>query len=141
MGLVVITFNQLPNHQDGLVFLGCGGDHEEWIEGIQNALPEDSKNVFGPPSRLTTSGGRTDLVFPFKIGVEVPPLLPMWRLSFRDCSWISDYKVNYRNQHNDDEVHNDLVHDDDVHDAPLLISPQKKKKHRVSQREIRSLKK
>jgi hypothetical protein len=56
--------------------------------------------IFSGMYKLTTSGGRIDLVLFFKPG---GPLhmgkMAMWRLRFGECSWISDYLQNYGDQH------------------------------------------
>lgn len=99
-----IKFNDLLDIPEGLILLGCGGDLNEWINGVLDILFEkeiiESKDDFGEPVCLTTSGGRIDLVFPFaennKINIGK---LAMWRLQFGDASWASDYIVNYEDQH------------------------------------------
>ena len=49
---------------------------------------------------INTSGGRTDLVMIFKTKSQLDiGKLAMWRLKFRDATWLSDYVVNYRDQH------------------------------------------
>lgn len=105
------TFAELlKTHKDkeGMVFLGAGGDIQEWIEGISTTLHERgissagrSDNIWENAFQLTTTGGRVDLFLEFK--GENNPLnigkLAMWRLNFGDCSWWSDYTVNYAAQH------------------------------------------
>ncbi|CAM6053497.1 unnamed protein product [Sphagnum tenellum] len=51
---------------------------------------------------LTTTGGRTDVVLEFPTEMETINMgkMAIWRLSFGNASWISDYIVNYRDQHN-----------------------------------------
>jgi hypothetical protein len=93
-----IQFKDLLGHE-GLVFVGCGGDLEEWTNGIKLLLPMDCQGIFGEFSLLVSSGGRHDLVLPFLDGTATPMSLVTWRLRFGDCSWISDYIVNYRDHH------------------------------------------
>lgn len=94
------------NDSEGIVLLGAGGNLTEWVNGITKML-NDENIVIGNVSQLwenifqlTTSGGRTDLVMimnpniKFNIGK-----LAMWRLAFGNCSWVSDYVVNYADQH------------------------------------------
>lgn len=84
---------------EGLVFLGCGGDLDEWTNGIKLMLPADCQGIFGEFSLLVSSGGRHDLVLPFLEGKGTPMSLVTWKLRFGDCSWISDYRMNYRDHH------------------------------------------
>jgi len=100
-----ITFDDLLNLPDGLVLLGTGGDLQQWIDGVVGVWNEEGL-VEGPPEevisnvyKLTTTGGRIDLVLIFKKGFDINKLA-MWRLGFGDASWVSDYKDNYRGQHN-----------------------------------------
>ena len=102
-----ISFLQLKQNtkdKEGIVCLGAGGDPQEWIDGVTKILNEE-KIATGAPEelwnnvyKLTTTGGRTDLVFVsdnfstiFNVG-----RMAIWRLKFGDCSWISDYLVNYK---------------------------------------------
>ena len=98
MTLQRIQFKDLKG-TEGLVFLGCGGDLDEWTNGIKLMLPTDCQGVFGEFSLLVSSGGRHDLVLPILDGENTPMSLIAWRLRFGDCSWISDYRVNYRDHH------------------------------------------
>ena len=94
--------------REGIVLLGCGGDPLEWINGVTQNLfeseifpsnkPEDNFSDFVV---MTTTGGRTDIAMIFKIedtGISIGKMA-MWRLRFGDCSWVSDYIVNYATQH------------------------------------------
>lgn len=101
------NFQEL-NKNEGLVFLGAGGNIQEWITGVTNSLFEAGiikdaipENIFSDFIVLTTTGGRTDLVMVFaQNGAKIEiGKLALWRLKFGDCSWISDYRVNYANQH------------------------------------------
>ena len=94
------TFANLTG--EGLVLLGCSSP-DEWEKGVVDLLeneklaqPTDFEKAF----QIKTSGGRTDVVIPFKKvnAIEIGKLA-IWRLKFGDCSWISDYKVNYKSQH------------------------------------------
>ena len=100
------TFHDIPN-KEGIVIMGAGGDPSEWIDGIFNMWKEEgiaggnsAADAFDGQLVLTTTGGRTDLVLPFKDGADLNiGKMAMWRLRFGDCSWISDYKDNYAEQH------------------------------------------
>ena len=87
---------------EGIVLLGAGGDLNEWINGISGILKDEKiakENVdviWKDCYTLTSTGGRTDLVLvPLENTLEWGKLA-VWRLVFGDCSWISDYVVNYR---------------------------------------------
>lgn len=85
--------------EDGLVLLGCGGDLQEWIYGVAADLRESGVATadfqFEEAYRLETTGGRIDLVLFFDWNKVAMDKFPLWRLSFGDCSWLSDYVVNY----------------------------------------------
>jgi hypothetical protein len=110
--------------REGIVLLGAGGNVSEWINGIFDILNESAistaKNVgelFTEKYLLTTTGGRTDLALVMDFEKVHAGKLAMWRLRFGDCSWISDYVVNYADQHGivcigdegdtDDEIDNE----------------------------------
>lgn len=84
---------------DGLVCLGCGGDLQEWVDGVTAELKQAGIVAidfqFESAYRLETTGGRIDLVLIFKFDQVDMSRLPLWRLQFGDCSWLSDYVVNY----------------------------------------------
>jgi hypothetical protein len=84
---------------DGLVFLGAGGDFEEWYTGIVNIL-EDEKCIssvldFDQLYYFKNLNGRIDLVFPFARNNSIDiPRLAMWRLKAYSSlcpKWLSDY--------------------------------------------------
>jgi len=97
------TFKKNTKGEEGIVALGCGGDANEWVEGITNLLNEEeiakgsADNLWKNIYKLTTTGGRTDIVFvshnclkDFNVSK-----MAMWRLRMGDISWISDYVTNY----------------------------------------------
>ena len=85
---------------EGLILQGCGGDPQEWLDGINNMLTEagilqngskfESCSVF-------TGEGCTCILFPFK-GVDFDVgMLAIWRLKTLDQfggTWLSDYVPN-----------------------------------------------
>jgi len=99
-------FKTLSKKEEGIVLTDCGGEPQEWVDGVTKIL-NDEEIAKGSPDelwksvhKLTTSGGRTDIAFishncldGFNVGK-----MAMWRLRFGDCSWISDYLVNYAKQ-------------------------------------------
>lgn len=97
-------FIDLTPGKEGLVCLGAGGDLNEWVEGIAQLLKKEGiaedKELWEETFQLITTGGRVDLVLVFKdYNLFNMGKLALWRLSFGDCSWLSDYKNNYANQH------------------------------------------
>ena len=101
-------FREKTINEDGLVLFGAGGSEIEWITGVTEILFNDgiAKNndpnlVWGKFYKLTTTGGRTDIVLMFPGNTETLKIgkLAMWRLIFGNASWVSDYHVNYASHH------------------------------------------
>ncbi len=94
------TKGQLMSREgrEGLVLLGCGGDLNEWVEGVTKILVDEGIALTDTPFEeaisLTSTGGRTDLILMFGENVDVGKMA-IWRLRFGDNSWLSDYVVNY----------------------------------------------
>ncbi|MEE9215712.1 MAG: hypothetical protein V3U54_13235 [Thermodesulfobacteriota bacterium] len=98
-----ITFESLPTKKEAFVFLGCGGELKEWLTGIPNAMKEeniisDANPELWKVQKLTTTGGRTDLVFFPLLKVDLGKAA-IWRIKFGYCTWLSDYLVNYAKHH------------------------------------------
>ena len=97
-------FSAISRRKEGIVFLGAGGDLKEWVQGVTGELQNQGivsdMSWFDDVYTVTTSGGRTDLVFTFnrkhKINIGK---LAIWRLEWGDASWVSDYLENYAGQH------------------------------------------
>lgn len=97
---------EISKTKEGLVFLGCGGHVEDWEKGIKESIQEhlpylefkkdfeDLKVFEDEILVLKTTGGRIDLLFVFDKDFD-PTKLAIWRIKFGDCSWLSDYIVNY----------------------------------------------
>ena len=91
---------------EGIVFLGAGGKLNQWVKGINDLWNKEKigKGLIEDKMMglyvINTSGGRTDLVMIFKTKSQLDiGKLAMWRLKFGDATWLSDYVVNYRDQH------------------------------------------
>ena len=98
------TFAEVSALQcEGLVLIGAGGDPCEWVSGIEARWKAEGITVTENPIEnayiLRTTNGRTDLVLVYKQNAVRMPLLAFWRLRFGDCSWLSDYCINYKSQH------------------------------------------
>ena len=112
--------NDSDNGCDGIVCIGTGGDLQSWVDGVKGEIKKLAKdngdkdtdfNIFQEPFSVVTSGGRIDLVFPFKKDAfstqnsgnlrynNLLGKIAVWRIQFGDCTWISDYIINYINHH------------------------------------------
>ena len=86
--------------KEGLIIQGCGGDPQEWIDGINEMLTDEGilleytgfKNV----SRFQHDGV-TNLLFPFEDVKLNVGRLAMWKLKTHEMfggTWLSDYVDN-----------------------------------------------
>lgn len=102
MPIEKITADDLRDmeHQEGLVLQGCGGEAQEWLDGINDLLTQDG--ILQNGSRFETvkvfqHDGLTNLLFPFE-GIQVDMgKLAMWRLQTHGTfggTWLSDYVPN-----------------------------------------------
>ena len=87
--------------QEGLVFQGCGGDPQEWLDGINEILTEEGilkKGARFEEAYTFKHEGLTCLLFPFKEGMSIEMgRLAMWRLQTHrhfGGTWLSDYVPN-----------------------------------------------
>ena len=88
------------NDSEGLVLQGCGGDLQEWVDGINDMLTESgilqNDNRFEKAYSFK-NGCLTCLLFPFEdVQLDVGKLA-IWRLRTREdfgSTWLSDYIVN-----------------------------------------------
>lgn len=106
MNVTILSFNELKEKtykKEGIVCLGAGGDLSQWIEGItgemntHNIAKGEASDMWSDIYTRQHPLGRTDLVFVMKPDTKFNVgIMAIWRLKFGDCSWISDYKVNYK---------------------------------------------
>ncbi len=91
------------NGSEGLILQGCGGDLQEWVDGINEMLTESG--ILQNESRFEkaytfNNEDLTCLLFPFD-GVQLDVgKLAMWRLETRETfgsTWLSDYVDNRLN--------------------------------------------
>lgn len=97
-----VTIDELcqMNDQEGLILQGCGGDLQEWVDGINDLFTEagilQSGSRFGRVS-VFQQDGLTNLLFPFE-GVQLDVgKLAIWRLQTHaqfGGTWLSDYVPN-----------------------------------------------
>lgn len=102
MSITTITTEDIRHmdDQEGLILMGCGGDPQEWLDGINNLFAEIG--ILQNGSRFETIHSfqyehSTCLLYPFE-GVELNiGKLAMWRLqSYADFggTWLSDFVPN-----------------------------------------------
>ena len=87
--------------KEGLILQGCGGDPQEWLDGINDLLTKERilqngtrfENIY-----VFQNEGITNILFPFEEGVQLDMgKLAMWRLithSNFSGKWLSDYVDN-----------------------------------------------
>ena len=87
--------------KDALILRGCGGDLQEWVDGINDIL--STENILRNDSKIEDCSafeydGLTCLVFPFE-GADLDiGRLAMWRLATVEQFhgiWMSDFVDNY----------------------------------------------
>ena len=103
MSIQKISTEQLRcmGDREGLVLQGCGGDPQEWLDGINQILTKEGilKKGAGFEEAYTFEhGGLTCLLLPFKEGLQIDTgKLAMWRLQTHPHfggTWLSDYVPN-----------------------------------------------
>ena len=86
--------------QEGLILQGCGGDPQEWVDGINGLLTEIGILLEGSKFENVSSfqhDGVTCLLFPFEGGKLDAGRLAMWRIQTHEQfggTWLSDYVPN-----------------------------------------------
>ena len=97
-----ITTDELRRmtNQEGLILQGCGGDAQEWIDGINELLTQEVILLEGTEFKHVKSfchEGLTNLLFPFE-GVKLDlGKLAIWRIKSHETfggAWLSDYVPN-----------------------------------------------
>lgn len=88
------------NGKEGLILQGCGGDLQEWLDGINDLLTTEGVLLNGSKFDTIYSfrvGDHTDLLFPFD-NVELNiGKFAMWRLQMHNTfsgTWLSDLVPN-----------------------------------------------
>ena len=103
MSIQKISKEQLRRmgNQEGLILQGCGGDPQEWLDGINQILTDEGilKKGAGFEEAYTFQhDGLTCLLFPFKENMELDMgKLAVWRLATHSTfggTWLSDYVPN-----------------------------------------------
>ena len=103
MSINTVTTDDLRqmNGKEGLVVQGCGGDPQEWLDGINGLLTDEGILKNGSKFEnisVFQNGSLTNILFPFEDGVEIDMgKLAMWRLHSHEQfggTWLSDYVPN-----------------------------------------------
>ena len=103
MSIQSISTEQLRRmgDQEGLVLQGCGGDLQEWVDGINQFLTDEGilkKGAKFEEAYTFRHDGLTCLLFPFKENMELDMgKLAVWRLATHSTfggTWLSDYAPN-----------------------------------------------
>ena len=103
MSIRTISTDQLRRmgDQEGLILQGCGGDPQEWVDGINQILTEEGilkKGAKFEEAYTFRHDGLTCLLFPFKQDMELDMgKLAVWRLGTHSTfggTWLSDYVPN-----------------------------------------------
>lgn len=91
---------QMPD-REGLVLQGCGGELQEWVDGINDLLTEAGILLEGTRFETVSAfqhDGLTNLLFSFDDSVKLDMgKLAMWRLQTHGQfggTWLSDYVPN-----------------------------------------------
>ena len=111
-----ITTDELRRMKDreGIVFQGCGGDLDEWVDGVNEMLTKSG--ILQNGTKFTDvysfeNNGLTNLLFPFDKNVNLDiGKLAMWRIaSYQQFygSWLSDYVDNYLDGFIDESIHSE----------------------------------
>lgn len=102
MSVEKITTDDLRRMQEkeALILQGCGGDLQEWVDGINQMLTEEGILLEGTAFCNCSSfehGSQTCLLFPFEDAKLDMGKLAIWRLKTREVyggTWLSDYVPN-----------------------------------------------
>lgn len=103
MSIKTVTADELRrmNGAEGLILQGCGGDPQEWLDGINSLLTDEG--ILKNDSRFENisvfqNSDLTNILFPFEDGVDIDMgKLAMWRLRSHEQfggTWLSDYVPN-----------------------------------------------
>lgn len=101
------------NDSDGLVLQGCGGDLQEWLDGINGLFTEEKLLLNGTKFEniyAFENEGLTNLLFPFNDSATLDMgRLAIWRLRSLEQfggTWLSDYISNRLGGFTEDDIEN-----------------------------------
>lgn len=115
-----ITLDELKRmtNTEGLILQGCGGDLQEWVNGINSMLTDEQ--ILKNDSTFTNvvvfeNNGLANLLFNMKnVNLDIGKLA-IWRLSTYETfggTWLSDYRMNQCGM--DDEQQNEINEEDEM---------------------------
>lgn len=113
MPIKEITIDELcrMKGKEGLILQGCGGDLQEWLDGVNEMLTKDGILLKGSKFETAYSFKKdelTNLLYPFE-NVELDMgKFAMWRLSTHsqfNGTWLSDYVSNSLGGYISEEKH------------------------------------
>ena len=103
MSIKTINTDQLRRNfqNEGLILQGCGGDPQEWVDGINEMFTNEGILLNGTKFQncsVFEYDGRTCILYPFdeKVDVNIGKLA-MWRLQTRSNFggiWLTDFVQN-----------------------------------------------
>lgn len=101
------------NDSDGLVLQGCGGDLQEWLDGINGLFTEEKLLLNGTKFEniyAFENEGLTNLLFPFNDSatLDMGRLAIWWLRSHEQFggTWLSDYISNRLGGFTEDDIEN-----------------------------------
>jgi len=110
IGMKKITTDELRQmrNEEGLILQGCGGDLNEWVDGVNEMLTKEDILVDGDSFKdvyVFENEGTTNLLFSMENVKLNIGKLAMWRIGTHDVFggiWLSDYLDNRFEIKNDD---------------------------------------
>lgn len=103
MSIEIVTTDDLRtmSGKEGLILQGCGGDLQEWIDGVNEMLTENGILMNGSKFEKVYAFKNENLInllYPFEEVELNVGKLAMWRLATHSefhGTWLSDYVPNY----------------------------------------------
>lgn len=99
----IVTADELRHMRgsEGLILQGCGGDLNEWVDGVNEMLEKENILLEGTKfkeAKVFKHEGLTNLLFPFTEDVKLNiGKLALWRLASHGTfggTWLTDYVDN-----------------------------------------------
>lgn len=103
MSIEIVTTDDLRkmNDKEGLILQGCGGEIQDWIDGINDMLTESGILLNGSKFEKVyafKNDNLTNLLYPFDDVELSMGKLAMWRIATHSQlygTWLSDYVPNH----------------------------------------------
>ncbi len=103
MSIEIITTEDLRmmSDKEGLILQGCGGEIQDWIDGINEMLTENGILMNGSKFEKVyafKNDNLTNLLYPFDDVELSMGKLAIWRITTHSQlygTWLSDYVPNY----------------------------------------------